>query len=68
MSVSQRRKQKYLFYIFNTLPRAANIFVETINAPMRMRITVTAIFNAENIFNNFKYIVYYGYFQCLQVF
>ena len=33
-----------------------------------MRITVTTIFNAENIFNNFKYIVYYGYFQRLQAF
>ena len=44
---------KYICFIFLIRsPPATNIFVETINAPTRMRITVTAIFNAENIFNN----------------
>ena len=60
---------KYICFIFliRSSP-ATNIFVQTIDAPAHMRITVTAIFNAENIFNNLKYIVYYGYFQPVQVF
>ena len=60
---------KYICFIFLIhSPPATNIFVETINAPTRMCITVTTIFNTENIFNNLKYIVYYGYFQRLQAF
>ena len=60
---------KYICFIFFIRsPPATNIFVETINAPTHMCITVTTIFNTGNIFNNLKYIVYYGYFQCLQAF